>query len=149
MWSPSPVVKKNHQPCTRAPRRPRSLGPIGSDGSEDKQGRREERHHPVARTTSDQEEDRGDEEGLRPEQEQAMGTEPSADLAWLSLMGWTSPHSPRSVTCPQEQVPWSASRGLQPEWSRPPLSADSRHPKLWRSSWVVGMVSGTATGAAR
>ena len=62
-------------------------GSDGSDGSENKQGQREERHHPVARPTSNQEEDRGDEEGLRPEQEQAMGTEPSGDLALAIING--------------------------------------------------------------
>ena len=41
----------------------------------------------LGQPTSDQEKDRGDEEGLKPEQEQAMGTEPLADLALAILNG--------------------------------------------------------------
>ena len=85
MWSPSPVVRKEKPSAlhARVPETEES-GSDGSDEPEDKQGRREEQHHPVARPTSDQD---GDEEGPRPEQEEAMGTEPSADLALAILNG--------------------------------------------------------------
>ena len=85
MWSLSPVVR-NENPSALHARVPKTeeSGSDQSDGSEDKQGRRDERHHPVARPTSHQD---GDEEGLRPEQEVAMGTEPSADLALAILNG--------------------------------------------------------------
>ena len=85
-------------------------GSDGSDGPEDKQGRREERHHPVARPTSDQEEDCGDEEGLRPEQKQAMGTEPSTDVALAILNGLDISSLPASTMV---SIPWLPARMKQ------------------------------------
>ena len=83
MFSPSPVVRKEKSLAshTYVPETEES----GSDEGgkpEDKRGRREERHRLAARPTSDQE---GDEEGAGPEQEEAMETEPSADLVLAIL----------------------------------------------------------------
>ena len=83
-------------------------------------GQREERHHPVARPTSDQ---NGDEEGLRPEQEEAMGTEPSADLALAILNGLDISSLPalRDLSTGAStavSIPWP-SAGMEPaspEW---------------------------------
>ena len=85
MFSPSPVVRKEKPSAlrTHVPETEKS-GSDGGDEPEDKQGQREERDHLVARPTSDQD---GDEEGAGPEQEEATGTEPSADLALAILNG--------------------------------------------------------------
>ena len=82
MFSPSPVVRKEKS-HTYVPETEESESD-GGGGPEDKRGQREERNRLAARPTSDQE---GDEEGAGPEQEEAMETEPSADLALAILNG--------------------------------------------------------------
>ena len=149
-WSPSPVVRTERPSALHAhPPETEESGSNGSAGWEEKQAWRKERRNPVVQPTSGHEKDREDEGRLRPEQEQAMGTEPLADLGLAILNGLDISSLPHSVTCPREQVPWSGFRGLRPEWSRPPLSGDSGRPRLWRSSWVAGTMRGTATGTAR
>ena len=85
MFSPSPVVRQEKQPSlrTHVPETEESESDTGGE-PEDMRGPKEDPPHLVARPPSDQEEDR---EGAEPEQEEAMGTEPSAHLELAILNG--------------------------------------------------------------
>ena len=141
MFSPSPVVRKEKSSASHT-----YVPESESDGGgepEDKRARREERHRLAARPTSDQ---KGDEEGAGPEQEEAMETEPSADLALAILNGLDISSLPalRDLSTGASttvSIPWP------PGWSRPPLSGDIGRFRLWRFCSEDGAVSGTATGA--
>ena len=84
MFSPSPVVRKEKPSALRThlPETEESGSDEGGE-PEDMRGLREELHS-VVRPTSDQD---GDKEGAGPEQEEATGAEPSADLALAILNG--------------------------------------------------------------
>ena len=86
MFSPSPVVRQEKPSSlrTHVPETEES-GSNEGDEPEDRRGLKDERPHSVARPTSDQD---GDGEGAGPEQEEAMGAEPSAhlELAFLYML---------------------------------------------------------------
>ena len=100
----------------------------------------------MARPTSDQD---GEEEGARPEQEEAMGTEPSADLELAILNGLDISSLPvlRDLSTGASttvSIPWPQAGMEQatPEWRQRASQA---------MAFLMGSrsVSCTATGAAR
>ena len=98
----------------------------------------------MARPTSDQD---GDEEGARPEQEEAIGTEPSADLS-LAILNGLDIYSLSAL----RDLSTGASTTLSIPW--PPAGMEQATPE-WRqrasqgmATWEVGAVSSIATGAA-
>ena len=153
MWSLRPVVRKEKPSASnaRVPETEES-GSDGSDGSEDKQGWREERHHPVARPTSDQD---GDEEGLRPEQEEAMGTEPSADLALAILNGLDISSLPTlrdlstgASTMVSIQWPLARMEQATPEWRQRASQAMSQAMAKMHNSTVCRVMDGLVAARA-
>ena len=85
MFSPSPVVSQEKPSFlrTHVPETEESGSDTGGE-PEDRRGLKEEQPHLVARPTSDQDGDGG---GAGPEQEEAMGAEPSAHLELAILNG--------------------------------------------------------------
>ena len=75
MFSPSPLVRQE-KPSSLRTHVPETEESGSDEGGEDMRGLKEEQPHSVARPVSDQD---GDGEGAGPEQEEAMGAEPSAD----------------------------------------------------------------------
>ena len=100
----------------------------------------------MVRPTFDQEEDPGDEERLRPEQEQAMGTEPSADLVLAVLNGLDISslpvlHDLSTGASTMVSIPWppAGMKQATPEWRQRVSEAmafllGSRNGE-WYSNW--------------